>query len=163
MRDLVLTGDKIPESYTQEDATKGDYADVVAGTIAGQVVDMTNTATFSAVKLGFIDNSSDAIKTDLIDNGPKNEVYLWPGESLVFALTEGQRAQLGFKALDKNVDYQINTDRKQTLNASTDMYYNVVVGAKNKVTIKNASGDILSVRAEALRHRRCVCSCSPAR
>ena len=77
--------------------------------------------------------------TDLLDNGPKNEIYLYQNQSLVFNITGN--AQIGLKALNGTVNYSIN-NVPSTLGTSTDMFYPINSGT---VTITNNSSNILSI------------------
>lgn len=80
---------------------------------------------------------------DLLDNGPKNELYLQPGQSVVFKLAAGyQNAQVGLKALNAAVKYMINGASKD-LASGTDMFY--PVGNTGTVTITNTGNGVLSI------------------
>ena len=76
---------------------------------------------------------------DLLDFGPKNELYLKKGQTVTFTLT--QKAQIGLKALNKQVSYEINREKK-TLNSSTDMF---TKGYEGSVTITNNGDGILAI------------------
>lgn len=80
---------------------------------------------------------------DLLDNGPKNELFLQPGQAVAFSLANGVRAQIGMKAVNGSVNAIVNDDNR-TLTACTDMFYNDVTG---EVVIKNSSDskNILSI------------------
>lgn len=69
---------------------------------------------------------------DLLDNGPKNEVYLYPQQTITFNLVEGSSYQIGLKALNNTVS--VTGDVKGTFTSSTDMFYTINSG---NVTIKN--------------------------
>lgn len=102
--------------------------------------------------------SSDKYTTDnvndLLTNGPKNEIYLQPGQALVFKIRTDREVQLGLKALDNTVTYSINEGNSQTLTSSTDMFYTVLdknqnseTGDEQTITINNniGSSGILSI------------------
>lgn len=76
--------------------------------------------------------------TDLIDNGPKNEIYLRSGETLVFK-TNATGVQIGLKALNSSVTYNINGGVNTTLSSSTDMFYSINSG---EITITNQSKSV---------------------
>lgn len=76
---------------------------------------------------------------DLLDKGPKNELYLYPNQTLTFKLNA--EAQIGLKALDQTVTYVINDETKK-LTSSTDMFYQANAGT---VTIQNTGTGILSI------------------
>lgn len=53
---------------------------------------------------------NDATARDLLDNGPKNELYLWPGQSLTFNVSTDRVMQLGLKAPTGNVNVDLTVD-----------------------------------------------------
>ena len=70
-------------------------------------------------------SQEDKIVKDLVDNGPKNEVYLAPSETLVFTIDRA--AQVGVKCLNGDsgkIESTGGTDT--TVTAQTDMFYAVV-------------------------------------
>ena len=79
---------------------------------------------------------------DLLDNGPKNEVYLAPGETLVFTID--QAAQVGVKCLNGGSGTIKSTGGTTTtpVTAQTDMFYAVAAGT---VTITNNGSGTLAV------------------
>lgn len=85
---------------------------------------------------------------DLLDNGPKNEIFLRQNESLVFNVTTNREVQIGLKAVNSAVTCTVNGTEK-TINSSTDMFYKVFSkgGATGgaTITITNNSDSILSV------------------
>ena len=91
-----------------------------------------------------VNSSIDA--QDLLDNGPKNEIFLRPGQTLTFDLADGiTSAQIGLKAINASVDYTINNGETQTLNTSADMFYKLDVSENRGVSVTNTSGGILSI------------------
>ena len=77
---------------------------------------------------------------DLLNNGPKNELFLRKGESVSFDLGNA-RAQIGLKDLNGEVSYTVN-GKSGTITTSADMFYGNYTG---KVTIVNTGDNILSV------------------
>ena len=77
---------------------------------------------------------------DLLNNGPKNELFLRKGESVSFDLGSA-KAQIGLKALNDTVSYTIN-GKAGSITTSADMFYGNYTG---KVTIVNTGDNILSV------------------
>lgn len=91
--------------------TSKKYADQIANDAYSQVYSSVD-ATVGAV---IFDSSSDSSENysieqgsaqDLLDNGPKNELYLYPGQTVTFKLNYD--AQIGLKALNKTVSYSIS-------------------------------------------------------
>lgn len=90
---------------------------------------------------------------DLLDNGPKNELYLHNGESLVFKVTTTGQLQLGLKApkAATSVKITINSGDAETMSIGTsvDMFYQLANANGTKtaytVTVENIGEEILSV------------------
>lgn len=78
---------------------------------------------------------------DLLDNGPKNEIYLKQNESLVFT-ANATSAQIGLKALNGATTYTINNGAQVDLITSTDMFYSI---STDTVVITNTGSGILSI------------------
>lgn len=99
---------------------------------------------------------------DLLDNGPKNELFLRAEQTLVFRVTTDRLMQLGLSAPAGATSYTVTTNytdvnnnvqklggTEQTMNSSVDMFYSL--GNPNgtehtyTVTITNNGSNILSV------------------
>lgn len=85
------------------------------------------------------------VDKDLVNIGPKNEIYLNQGEAVVMQLTGSyDSVQVGMRSLTGDaVTYKINTEEK-TMNSTVDMYYKVTPAA-GKLVIQNVSGGILAL------------------
>ena len=85
---------------------------------------------------------------DLLNNGPKNEIYLQPGQTLTFKLNTNREVQLGLRALNDSASYTINGDAK-TVSSNTDMFYTVLANtekvAEQTVTVANTGSTILAL------------------
>lgn len=80
------------------------------------------------------------VDKDLVNIGPKNEIYLQPGQAVVMELTGTYASvQVGMRSLTgAAVTYQINSETAKTMNSTVDMYYPVkLVG--NMLVIRNTS------------------------
>ena len=122
-----------------------DYNSKYASDIYKQVY---NTITDAQNCNAVISNKNENISVtkDLIDNGPKNEVYLHPGMSLTLNLETLRIVQLGLRGLQTGVDCTINGTAQQV--STTDMFYKIKnQGTTGTVTISNPedSGSILAV------------------
>ena len=122
-----------------------DYDSKYASDIYKQVY---NTITDAQNCNAVISNKNENISVtkDLIDNGPKNEVYLHPGMSLTLNLETLRIVQLGLRGLQTGVDCTINGTAQQI--STTDMFYKIKnQGTTGTVTISNPedSGSILAV------------------
>lgn len=86
------------------------------------------------------------VDKDLVNIGPKNEIYLQPDQAVVMELTGTYASvQVGMRSLTgAAVTYQINSGEEQTMNSTVDMYYKVKL-VEGKLVIQNVSGGILAL------------------
>lgn len=86
------------------------------------------------------------VDKDLVNIGPKNEIYLQPGQAVVMELTGTYASvQVGMRSLTgAAVTYQINSGEEQTMNSTVDMYYKVTPAA-GKLVIQDVSSGILAL------------------
>ena len=85
-------------------------------------------------------NTNVTVDDKLVNIGPKNEIYLEPGQAVVMELTGTYASvQVGMRSLTgAAVTYQINSETAKTMNSTVDMYYPVkLVG--NMLVIRNTS------------------------
>lgn len=123
---------------------EADTSTIYADKLAGQVYNQIDGGSGAVIISTNVTNTNSA--QDLLDNGPKNELFLRPKESLVFELGAGiASAQIGLKAVNANVTYTINNGNEQTMKTSTDMFYKLESVGGGSVTITNISGGILSI------------------
>ena len=130
VRDEVLTALNVT-------ADKIDDEQHYIKTVMSQVLAATNGELNGAL---YLSNGQTVDAVDLLNNGPKNELFLRKGESVSFNLGNAT-AQIGLKALNGQVSYTIN-DVNGTINTSADMFYGSYTG---EVTIVNTGDNILSV------------------
>lgn len=85
------------------------------------------------------------VDKDLVNIGPKNEIYLQPGQAVVMELTGNYASvQVGMRSLTgAEVSYKIN-GTSDTMKSTVDMYYKVTPAA-GKLVIQNVSGGILAL------------------
>lgn len=85
------------------------------------------------------------VDRNLVNIGPKNEIYLKNGQAVVMQIpTTYTTVQVGMRSLTgAEVSYKINTEEK-TMNSTVDMYYKVTPAA-GKLVIQNVSGGILAL------------------
>lgn len=90
---------------------------------------------------------TDEQKNNLLNNGPKNELFLQPNETITFKVNTNREVQIGLKAPIGSTSYSINSGDTKTLTSSTDMFYYVGKGDSNglTVTITNKGASILSI------------------
>lgn len=133
LRDLVLTGVDV-----EANVTNGEYP--TTDQIISQVY--SDTGSLNAV-VWINSNPGYTNLQDLLENGPKNELYLWPGQAVTFKLNSGVTAQIGMKTVSgSSVTYTYN-GASHTINSSTDMFYHNP--SAEEVTITNNSGGVLSI------------------
>lgn len=135
LRDQVLKGLNV------QSETSAQYAEQIAKTLS-QVYSTEGAGEGVAVITDANLNTTTANVQDLLDKGPKNELYLRENQAVTFKVE--QNVQIGLKALNGTVTYSMNNGENQTLTSSTDMFYEAGSGT---ITITNKStGDaILSV------------------
>ncbi len=144
MRNIVLN------ATLSTDTSSDDYADVIANQIRNQLFDYTETGNAIIVE-NTVTGVSTAEAKDILMNGPKNELFLSSGQSLVFGLKAGlNNVQIGLKAADTvtSVNIQTGSDTESyVIAAGTDMFYRIGdITADTTITITNIGTDgILSV------------------
>lgn len=101
-----------------------DYAEDLAKDIMSQVNAKYPEGISVSAVVTRQNAGSDVISADLLDNGPKNEIYLRQNESITIVdRNKNSRAQLGMKALSGAVTYQMNGSEAKTLAANVDLFY----------------------------------------
>lgn len=108
-----------------------DDKDVISGAM---IIDSNGTVTTNVT-----------VDENLVNIGPKNEIYLNQGEAVVMQLTGSYASvQVGMRSLTGDaVTYKIN-GTQDTMNSTVDMYYKVVP-VEGKLVIQNVSGGILAL------------------
>lgn len=91
-------------------------------------------------------NTNVTVDKDLVNIGPKNEIYLQQGQAVVMELTGAYASvQVGMRSLTgEAVSYKINNGTPATMNSTVDMYYKVKL-VEGKLVIQNVSGGILAL------------------
>lgn len=135
LRDQVLRGLNV------QSETSAQYAEQIAETLS-QVYSTEGAGEGATVITDANNGTTTANVQDLLDKGPKNELYLRGNQAVTFKVE--QNVQIGLKALNGTVTYSMNNGEDQTLISSTDMFYEAGNGT---ITITNKSADdaILSV------------------
>lgn len=160
LRDYVLNAIDVEELTQSDYINSNDRVGMVdsVADMAGQVYDALGDGTKAVV----IDNGTtftEAQAQDLLDNGPKNELYLYPGQTLVFSVTTDRVMQLGLKAPTGSATFTLTVNDGTTtktldlnsLSTTVDMFYKIAekstTGEKTytvTVTVSEGSG-VLSV------------------
>lgn len=112
--------------------------------IISAVYDETNDGT-GAVILG--QGSEITADADMINNGPKNEIYLESGQTIAMKLTASayDKVAVGMRSLNGGtVSYQINDQPRSTLSSTVDMYYEVQP-QNGMLVIENTGDTVLAL------------------
>lgn len=139
LRDAVL---KVQLKATSETSAVDSYKMQIKEAARGQIYTALILSGLSDVKY---DAAAIEQAQDLLDNGPKNELYLASGERLVFKVgnVTGKNVQVGLKKLyGDSVTCTVNSEEHTVY--STDMFYKVEMEG-DMVTITNNGNGILSV------------------
>lgn len=86
----------------------------------------------------FVTNASET--TQLVDDGPKNELYLSKNQAVTFKVSA--EAQIGLKALNGKTTYTINSGEEKNISSNVDMFYSLGPG---EITIENTGDYTLAI------------------
>lgn len=152
LRDYVLNAIGV------ENLNKSDYIDSndrvgmvdAVKDMAGQVY----TALGDGTKAVVINTDGTTFTTDqaqdLLDNGPKNELYLYQGQTLAFSVSTDRVLQLGLKTPTGSAEFTLTVDGTDhtlsSLISTVDMFYKIAEkgGTSHTVSITVSEG-VLSV------------------
>lgn len=84
---------------------------------------------------------------DMINNGPKNEIYLKSGQTIAMRLTASayDKVAVGMRSLNGGtVSYEINSQPESTLSSTVDMYYEVEPN-DGMIVIENTGSTVLAL------------------
>ena len=134
VRDLVMKAMNIAANESRDYTTMFDeiYASTVEVGASAVVTNATTT------------NTTD--RQQLLDKGPKNELYLYQNDTLTLNVKTDRVVQLGLKAPEGTASFELNGTAK-TLTTTVDMFYKVAEkgGSTHTITVKNTGDKILSV------------------
>ncbi len=160
VRDAVIAGLGITTSTSIYYAS--DASDLVWNQIYNSGDDSTNGIVVVEKDLNNESNFvwSSNVDNDFLDNSPKNELYLKPGQSIIFALGTNRQAQIAMRSVsDVSASYTITSITGTTANTELtgtlswmDLYYDLQAKgttADTVYTLTNSStkdsGAILSI------------------
>ena len=141
---VELRNNLLQITYNAKAADSLSYAsqiDLLRSQVLGECGDRTiKAALFTKADQGSVTVGGQTITatTDLLDNGPKNEIYLKSGDILTFNVSGN--AQVGIKSLTGSGAVCTINGIEQKV-STTDMFYQVT----GNVEIKNAGSGILAV------------------
>ena len=123
----------------------GRYASQIAKNTMSQVYASGNVNKAVVITPSTSNITSNTLK-DLVENGPKNELYLWPGEKVVFSLNSA--AQIGMKGVNGAASYSVTgagiTNPNGNTVSTTDMFYKISDGTGIEIT-NTSTDNILSI------------------
>lgn len=107
----------------------------------------------TAVVLGSGETSFHGLPAqDLLEKGPKNELFLSPGQTVVFKVSTDREVQLGMKAVQGQTSAQLACDGTEapilTLQSCTDMFYTVKAAGsagEHTISVTNDGSALLSI------------------
>ena len=138
--------DQVLNALGVENTDSEKYADQIAKNAYSQVYATGGVA--SAVILDPGVKPNETTPQDMLDNGPKNEVYLQPNQKLVFKLGSGvSAAQIGMSGLNGSTTAEVSW-QDDAINLSTvEMYYVLDTGKSenNTFAITNRGSNVLSI------------------
>lgn len=157
LRDYVLSAMNVTDLEDSMYAQLGE--DPSISKIANQIYAGLSSDSEAPSAAILASGTYDSDVQDLLDNGPKNEIYLHEGETLVFKVSTNRMMQIGLKApqgsATYSLQYTVNDATTKvadnvTLNTSVDMFYELnkdklTNAAEYTITITNNGSNILSV------------------
>ncbi len=134
LRNAVLAGLNVDVSAYASDTASQIYA---SADLTDSVLVLDTTNTYSADNL-----------QSLLENGPKNELYLQPGQSVAFKLNTSRQAQIGMRAIGNTGTVKIGETEVNI--SGVDMFYSLqarttATGSVYTITNPEGSGIILSI------------------
>ena len=137
VRDITIAG----STYNLEDV---DDWYKYGKNIISAVYDETNDGS-GAVILG--QGNEITVDADMINDGPKNEIYLKPNQTIAMRLMASScdKVAVGMRSLNGGaVSYQINNQPESTLSSTVDMYYEVQPN-DGMIVIENTGDNVLAL------------------
>ena len=144
LRDSVLVSQKVVTTNSQ-------YAEQIARNTLSQVYATAGTTVGAVITSGNTEYTNTEL-ADMLDNGPKNEIFLRPEQALTFTIKTNREVQIGLKAPNASTSYTIQDGsepvKSGAMNSSTDMFYTIVdkdAEKEHTITITNDGTGILSI------------------
>lgn len=150
---FVELRDSVLASLSAQAEDSSQYAAQISRNTLSQVYATAGT-TVGVVITAKPGTYTDANLQDLLDNGPKNEIYLQRGQAMTFKINTNREVQLGLRALNAATSYSIDINNgasviSNDISSNTDMFYKVLAPvadpADQTVTISNTGSSILAV------------------
>ena len=137
IRDVTIAG----STYDMEDIE--DWY-----TYSNQIIDAVYNATDGRQGAVMLQQGSEiTASADMIDNGPKNEIYLSNGQTIALKLKDGltySKVAVGLRSLNGGtVGYSVN-ESSASVSSTVDMYYQVTPN-NGAIVITNNSANVLAL------------------
>lgn len=139
VRDVAIAGADINISEVEDWYTYGDN-------IIKAVYDETNNGS-GAIILSETQNNGITIDADMVNNGPKNEIYLESGQAIAMKINgSAAKVALGMRSLNGGqISCEINGKVSSNPGTSTvDMYYAVTLN-NGMLVVKNTGSNVLAL------------------
>lgn len=153
VRDVAIAGSSIDISDFVEEYMYGDAAEQ----IVKAVYDVTNNGKGAII---LQEGEVFGVDADMVNYGPKNEIYLMPGQAIAMKLEENcEKVAIGMRCLNGlkqegdmvtgEVDYKLN-ETEGTVSSALDMYYEVIPDEDGNFVIMNneptdGTGSVLAI------------------
>lgn len=116
------------------------------------VADQVYGRSYSAIVFDTTVPYGEGTVQDLLQNGPKNELFLWKGQSVTFKVKTSRLMQLGMKAPQGATSAEItlgDASKTVNINSAVDMFYELdnTQGTEREwsITVTNTSENVLSL------------------
>ena len=122
IRDLVFSKVSLPDGWDKE----SQYKDDLRKGLNSQVLGNTDGDGISGILVDVNDSSiNEGVCLDVLDKGPKNELYLRPGQTLILSVSDKYEYQIGMKSIEGKTSFQPNNNAYDAA-GTTDLYYKLV-------------------------------------
>ena len=151
LRDMLLNAMGVSDTTSEDYGTLAEMAEQVYN----QNADATGLITAESINY----SESEDILQDLLDNGPKNEIYLFAGHTFTFKVSTSRVMQLGLKAPKASTTYTLKfapeggeetvVTENGGIHTSVDMFYALgnPTGTETTytVTVSNTGSSVLAI------------------
>ncbi len=138
VRDMVLKAigveDLADSDYIRDPSNDRDRRVEAVKDMAGQVYNAVSAENGSAIVIDENNTYGTGFAQDLLDNGPKNELYLYPGQTLTFNVNTTRAVQLGLKSPVGHANYTLNGS-VESISTTVDMFYMISEKAASNGTV----------------------------
>lgn len=118
----------------------------IAGNIMESVYSATNNGSGAIILDSNGTTPNPEIQTDMVNKGPKNEMYLTKGQAVAMKITgNASKVAVGMRSLNGGeVQYKVN-EQSKTLNSTVDMYHAVEPNKDKMIVIQNTGETVLAL------------------